>query len=396
MPDSDSPPSSHRAPDVGQTVARLVNALWPQRYSNHALLLTVAAGVIWFAQANVFGQMPTGVSFDSWAAAPLSTPTAVANLAAIAAPEAASESVDLIRLSDIHTFIPERSRTEITSYLAQKGDTVLGIAKKFGLTPETIVFSNPILNDNPHFLEPGQTLRIAPIDGLIRDVIAGDTIGGLARAYKVKPEDIINWPSNDIDPDNPQITVGQELFVPGGARGLLQISQPEPPSEGNGGSRPANNGGGAGPPSPKQPWVLRSGAGACPAGFTGGVAGSGAFIWPANHHFISGYDFSGIHPGIDVDGDVGEPMYAADSGVVVFAGWSDWGYGYTIVLEHGNNWWSLYGHLSGIHVGCGQGVTQGNQIGSIGNSGRSQGAHLHFEIYYGVYQTNPWNVLPPP
>ena len=126
------------------------------------------------------------------------------------------------------------------------------------------------------------------------------------------------------------------------------------------------------------------------------MVGSGAFIYPANRHWISGYNYTGIHLGIDLDGDIGEPAYASDSGVVVFAGWSDWGYGNTLVIAHGNNWWTLYGHLSGIYVGCGQGVYQGNQIGAIGDTGKSQGAHLHFEVYYGVYQTNPWGVLPPP
>ena len=120
------------------------------------------------------------------------------------------------------------------------------------------------------------------------------------------------------------------------------------------------------------------------------------FIFPTGHHFVSGYNFSGIHPGIDLDGEIGDPAYAADSGVVVFAGWSDWGYGNTIVIDHGRSWWSLYGHLSQIFVQCGQGIYQGNQIGAIGSTGKSQGAHLHFEIYYGVYQTNPWGVLPPP
>jgi murein DD-endopeptidase MepM/ murein hydrolase activator NlpD len=283
---------------------------------------------------------------------------------------------------------------EIGEYVAEKSDTVLGIAAKFGLKPETIMWGNPILRNNPHFLEPGQTLRIPPADGVIRDVVAGDTIGGLARAYGVKPEDIIGWPANNIDPDNPQIIAGQVLFVPGGARESIQFTGFNP--SGDAASPKGNSGPVPTPVPPKTPLVIGSGSGQCPPGFTGGVAGAGAFIWPADHHYVSGYDYSGIHPGIDIDGDSGEPAYAADSGIVVFAGWSEWGFGNTIIVDHGNKTWTLYGHLSGIFVGCGQGVYQGNQIGAIGNTGRSAGSHLHFEVYYGPYQTNPWNVLPPP
>ena len=387
--------------DLSKQLADWFNTLGAQRYGSHTLLFVVALGVIGLGQANLFSLVPTQVNVNELAAVPNTPPTAIPDPGfALLAPLAAGVgATHLTRLTELHTYIPDRARFEITSYTAQQGDTILGIAEKFGLTPETIVFSNPILNNNPHFLEPGQTLRVAPGNGLIRDVIAGDTLAGLARVYKVTPEDIINWPANNIDPENPQITVGQLIFVPGGDRGTLNI-QGQPPSVAGSGNPSSGGSSSSGTTTvqaePKAPWVLKSGAGQCPGGYTGGVAGSGGFIYPTNNRFVSGYNYSGIHLGIDLDGDNGDPAYAADSGVVVFAGWSDWGYGNTIMIDHGNNWWTLYGHLSQIWVQCGQGVYQGNQIGAIGNSGRSQGSHLHFEIYYGVYQTNPWGVLPPP
>ena len=386
-----------RAPDAGKLLASLIDSLGVQRYTGHVILLIVAAGVIWLGRANVLSRVPTRV--DVSALVPMGeavpTPASIIPSVAIAPVAAASGSGELTRLTELHTYIPDRPRQEIANYNVHNGDTILGIAEKFGLKPETIVFGNPILRDNPHFLEPGQTLRIAPIDGIIRDVIAGDTIGGLARAYGVKPEVIVTWPANNIDPDNPQITVGQVLFVPGGSRGLLSFPTQGDPKPGSGTS--GGSGGSGGQVStPKEPWVLKSGSGQCANGLAGGVAGSGAFIWPGNQHWVSGYDYSGIHTGIDLDGDSGEPAYASDSGVVVFSGWSDWGYGSTVIIAHGNNWWTLYGHLSAIYVSCGQGVYQGSQIGAMGNTGKSQGSHLHFEIYYGAYTTNPWGVLPPP
>jgi murein DD-endopeptidase MepM/ murein hydrolase activator NlpD len=393
-----SPQSPRHTPEIGKWLANLLESTGIQRFGGHLLLLGVAVGVIGLGRLNMSKMLPAQMDVSALMTTaddiPLATP--IAEL--VSAPAVAAAPDDITRLTDIHTFIPDRARFEITTYVAQDGDTILGIAEKFALTPETIVFGNPILRDNPHLLAPGQELRIAPANGIIRDVFEGDTIGGLATAYKILPEDIINWPSNDIDPENPQISVGQTIFAPGGTRGLLTF--PELPStiasSGSGTSTGTGSTGGGTSiqPSSTTPLVLRSGGGQCAPGLGGGVAGSSTFVYPTNNHFISGYDYSGIHPGIDLDGENGEPVYAADSGVVVFAGWSDWGFGNTIIIDHGNSWWTLYGHLSSIFVSCGQGAYQGNQIGAIGNTGASAGAHLHFEVYYGIYQTNPWGVLP--
>jgi murein DD-endopeptidase MepM/ murein hydrolase activator NlpD len=334
------------------------------------------------------------------AAGPTATPAGFSLAAAPGAElqAAAADPLDITRITELHTYIPDRPRLEILDYVVETDDTILGIATKFGISPETVVFSNPILRDNPHMLEPAQTLHIAPANGIIREVIPGDTLNGLARVYQSTPEKIINWASNSLNPDNPQIAVGQLIFVPDGTRGLLQFNDQAldaPASD----SAPLLTGGGAGPaatrPPPDQPYVLRSGAGQCAGGYSG-VSGSGSFIYPTGNHFLSGYDFIGIHTGIDLDADQGQPVYAADSGIVMFAGWSDWGYGNTVILDHGNKFYTLYGHLSAWFVSCGQVVYQGNQIAASGNTGRSAGAHLHFEIYYGAFTTNPWNWLPPP
>jgi murein DD-endopeptidase MepM/ murein hydrolase activator NlpD len=392
-----SPQSPRPSSEIGKWFANLLGSIGVQRFGGHALLLTVAAGVIWLGQFNLAGMVPAQMDVSQLitTADDIPAATPIANLVSAPPPEIASS--EITRLTDIHTFIPDRARFEITTYTVEQSDTALGIAEKFGISPETVVFSNPILRDNPHLLAPGQELRIAPQNGIIRDVIEGDTIGGLANAYGILPEEIINWPTNDIDPENPQISVGQVIFAPGGTRGLLTFPETVLANSGTSstGTSSGSTGGGTSVQSnPTTPLVLRSGSGQCAAGLGGGVLGSSTFVYPANNHFISGYDYSGIHPGIDLDGESGEPVYAADSGVVVFAGWSDWGYGNTIIIDHGNTWWTLYGHLSSYFVSCGQGVYQGGQIGAIGNTGASQGAHLHFEVYYGVYQTNPWGVLP--
>ena len=122
---------------------------------------------------------------------------------------------------------------------------------------------------------------------------------------------------------------------------------------------------------------------------------SSTFVWPAGAHTISGYNYNpGVHPAIDIAGGEGSPAYATDSGVVVYAGWSNYGYGNLIVIDHGNGWQSAYAHLSAYSVTCGQSVFQGGLIGAIGNTGNSYGSHLHFELVYGGAKLNPLDFLP--
>ena len=135
------------------------------------------------------------------------------------------------------------------------------------------------------------------------------------------------------------------------------------------------------------------GPGACDTS-TGGYYGSGTFIWPTATHIISGNDFASWHLGIDIGAGMGSPVYASDSGLVVYAGLSLQGYGNMIMIDHGNGYQTLYGHLSVISVSCGQGVLQGGLIGYSGSTGNSTGPHLHFEVRYMGGFINPHYVLP--
>lgn len=292
----------------------------------------------------------------------------------------------VMRQTSLHTIIPTRPRQEVIKYVVQPGDTVFGIAEKFGLKPQTILWANYYtLLDNPHSLKPGQELNILPVDGTYYQWQAGDGLNGVARFFGVKPEDIINFPANHLDPEtigdyaNPNIKPGTWLVIPGGRREFVSWSAPIGVTRTN-------------------PAVARAlGPGSC-GPVNGGAIGFGSFIWPANKHYLSGYDYSPEtnHYGIDIAGNQGEAVYASDAGVIVYAGWNDWGYGNMIIIDHGNGFQTLYAHLSALNVVCGQSVGQGDVIGAIGSTGRSSGPHLHFEIISSTSKVNPWNFLPPP
>ncbi|HEX5837338.1 MAG TPA: peptidoglycan DD-metalloendopeptidase family protein [Anaerolineales bacterium] len=307
-------------------------------------------------------------------------------------PNGASQQVSLDefpgipRLAQVRTIIPSRPRQEVQEYTVVAGDTIFGISEKFGLKPETVLWANYlILLDNPHSLQPDQVLKILPVDGTYHQWQQGEGLNGISAFYGVTPEDIINYPANNLDPAaigdfaNPNIPPGTWLVVPSGRREFVSWSAPLGVTREN----------------PATARVL--GPGACEP-VSGGAVGYGAYIWPSNNHYLSGFDYApnANHWGIDIAGNEGEAVYATDAGVVVYAGFNNYGYGNMIMVDHGNNFQSLYAHLSGISVGCGQSVGQGDLIGAIGNTGRSTGSHLHFEIRAISSFVNPWDVLPPP
>ena len=276
------------------------------------------------------------------------------------------------RQANAHTVIPERSRDEIGSYEVQAGDSVFSISKKYNIKPETILWANTdLLQDNPNELSIGQNLKIPAVDGVIYKWKSNDTIEGVARKFKTTAEEILTWPDNNLDLANPKIASGTEVMVPGGSRELRTWVVPTF-------------------------WRANSGAtrgiqSQCDAGGT--AMGSGTFVWPAASRLISGNDFWSGHLGLDIGAAMGAPIYAADSGVVVYAGGIDGGYGLMVMIDHGNGFHTLYAHLSQILVRCGQNVAQGSTIAYSGSTGNSTGAHLHFEIRYMGAFVNPHDYM---
>ncbi len=283
----------------------------------------------------------------------------------------------------LDTTIPDRPSVDVSTYVVQPGDNLFKIADKYGLRPETVLWGNyEVLRDNPQFLRPEQELTILPTDGVYYQWAAGDNLNSIASFFRVDLDVIFNYPGNRVFSDlteiaSTEISAGTWLIIPGGKRELKDWGPP---------AITRNNPAAA----------AYYGAGYCGEVYEGAI-GTGGFIWPTVATYLSGYDYSPtLHPGIDIAGAEGNAVFATDSGVVVYSGWSQYGYGYLIVLDHGNGWQSAYAHLSAVSVGCGQSVAQGSVIGAVGNTGNSTGAHLHFEMRSEIYgKVNPWDFVSP-
>ncbi|NOZ05610.1 MAG: M23 family metallopeptidase [Chloroflexi bacterium] len=255
-----------------------------------------------------------------------------------------------------HTIIPERPREEVITYVVEGGDTVSGIAEKFGITDDTLLWSNPSLENNPDLLSIGQKLAILPVEGVYHEVEPGDTIAALAKRYKVAPEAITNYPLNNLNPPY-VLSGGMKLVIPGGSK-------------------------------PFVPRIVHAYRGPAPPNAT---KGTGNFGWPVTGHITQGY--SKHHRAIDIGASWGSPVFAADSGYISFTGWDRTGYGNMILIDHGNGFLTRYAHLSQFLVKVGQSVTKGTVIAKSGSTGNSTGPHLHFEVIKNGVPRNPFNYL---
>jgi murein DD-endopeptidase MepM/ murein hydrolase activator NlpD len=249
----------------------------------------------------------------------------------------------------------------------EAGETLKSIANKYNLSDvRTIQWLNNLTPNQA--IKPGQSLKILPVDGILHKVKKGDTLCSIARTYSLldKTEDcgsggeqpIVDYPFNTFTDDQFGLQVGQYLVIPGGVmpeeQAVTVIARKLTPN-------------------------------------AGVVSANGTFIWPAAGRITQGFFW--YHPGIDIANHDGGPILAADSGRIIMAGWDTTGYGNRIVVDHGNGFLTLYGHLSVIAVQMGQTVRRGDVIGQMGSTGRSTGTHLHFEVRKGGVHLNPLDYL---
>lgn len=253
------------------------------------------------------------------------------------------------------TVISNKPPSTIREYPVAKGDTIGSIAQKFNISIDTIKWANDMKSD---VIKAGQKLKIPPITGVVHKVAVGDNIYSIAKKYHVDPQNIVNYPFNDyVDLSTFALAPGQILYVPDGTIEDQLAPRTTPIT----------------------------------AQVVAGVKGSSNFIWPTNG-VITQYPIW-YHMALDIANNAQPPVLAADTGTVTEAYCQTYDYGCHIIIDHGNGYQSLYGHLSSFAVSAGQVVTQGQKIGNMGSTGRSTGTHLHFEIRSGGQLLNPLSFL---
>ena len=289
------------------------------------------------------------------------------------APTKPYESIE--RSTNPDTVLPVGSRKEVVKYTVDVGDSLFGIAEQYEIEPESVLWANyDTLNDDPHLISVGVQLNIPPVDGILYKWKQWDELDKISAEYHAPVEDILLYPGNNLDITDPVIEPGALIMIPNGYR-------------------------------PLQPWVVPVVAGD-DAGVTAQIAGPGSctpaggsygtysFVWPTPYYgSVTGNDYWAGHQAIDAQCFEGDSIFASDSGVVIYAGPISGGYGNLVAIDHQNGYLTLYAHLSGFNVGCGQSVTQGQVIGFCGTTGNSTGAHLHFEVRQDGGFINPWYVL---
>lgn len=237
---------------------------------------------------------------------------------------------------------------KVSLYVVRSGDTISQVAKMFGVTVETILWANDLTRGAS--LREGQHLVILPIDGVQHTVQRGDTLRGIANKYKGSLEEILEF--NDMTADQ-KLSIGDIVIIPDGKEVLTP-------------------------------------AGTTVTSRSKTIASYPSYVGYYAHPVPTGHKTQGIHGynGVDYGAPTGAPVYAAAEGTVIVSRFKSGscgrtcfgGYGNYIVIEHPNGTQTLYGHLSSVYTSVGGRVEKGQWIGEVGNTGKSTGAHLHFEV----------------
>ena len=298
---------------------------------------------------------------------------------------------------------PPPKRAEQITYKVKKKDTIPAIAKRYGIKQDTILMNNKDALNNK--IKVGDTITFPSIDGLYYKLEKNDTLAKIAKKYGISVVDIVDY--NNINPK--RLKAGSTIFLKGvtlqkykDVEGRLIAAQQakedkkknknkEKEKEKEKPEKPPKETKGSPPPPPPEDnddggrSAAYSGAGfAYPVRYAGVSSPFGNRYHPVLKRYI-------LHTGVDLVAKY-VPLRAAKAGVVTFAGNMS-GYGKIIIIRHDNGYETRYAHLSVISTNVGEHVNQGDLIGKTGNSGRTTGAHLHFEIRQNGVPKNPMKYL---
>ncbi len=263
---------------------------------------------------------------------------------------------------------PATPRSETITYKVEEGDTLSTIARKFGLSLNTVLWANNFTVRS--LIKPGMELAILPVDGVEHTVKSGDTLSGLASKYDVAADEVLAY--NNLESAD-ALKIGQELIIPGG-----ELKAPAPTT---------------------RTVAVRDIFTTAPttSGSNASLAKGARMIWPTDLKYIV-RKLSWFHTGWDIDcnghsdGSSTNDNYAATDGIVQFAG-SKGGYGIAVEINHGNGLVTRYGHFHSLYVRVGDSVSAGTPLGRCGSTGKSTGTHLHFEVIANGSFQNPGSYL---
>lgn len=245
-------------------------------------------------------------------------------------------------------YLPTILRHGIITYLVKEGDTLGKIAANFGINLNTLIWANNLKSSS--IIKPGQELIVLPVSGVLHIVKKGDTISSIAKKYKAEISAIIAF--NNLN-EKEELKIGQEIIVPNGVISSIASSSRLT----SGGLKPMTE---------------------------------DTSLWPEYKNYYAYPTSGGWNKGIlhyynavDIINACGSPIYASAEGIITESkgnGQYNYGYGNLIKIQHYNGTMTVYGHLSEVLVKEGEKVSQGQLIGRMGNTGNSNGCHLHFEI----------------
>ncbi len=251
-------------------------------------------------------------------------------------------------------------------YVAQLGDSPMVICQKYNMEPEDFQRLNPEVEDR---CEEGQILNVIENESY------------LPIQYVREMETLSFLDYETIEVETSALNVGTRSILVKGERGEKRSNIEITYVDGIERSTKVVSS-----EITKEPVVEQIGVGtytARPASTATQLYGTGQFGWPLDGGYISDTFISDRnHQGLDIAAPEGTDIYAAGEGVVVAAGWNSGGYGYFVMVDHLDGYQTVYAHMSAVFAVEGQMVTRGQLIGAVGNTGRSYGDHLHFEVRY--------------
>lgn len=283
----------------------------------------------------------------------------------------------LLSEKDINEFLSRKS--SVSHYIIEEGDSLNLVADNYGMTLEELLELNPTIYD-PDFCCEGMDiiveLKEASMPVIIVKTIEETSVIPFETKTVLDPSMTSGMTEVIVNGEDGECVNTIKVYYEGELeteRKIVssKITKQPVPAQIRTGSRIQNA---VGRPSSEQT-VLN---------------GTGQFMWPVNGGWISdGFGGARRHKGMDIAAGTGISIYSAAAGRVIAAGWNTGGYGYFVMIDHGDGFATLYGHMSKVIAVNGEYVECGDLIGEVGNTGDSDGSHCHFEIRYKNYCQNP-------